>query len=402
MNAVANVLCYKCKTLSNGEHPLMICICKDGERKYLSLKISVKEENWDFEKNRPKINCPHREYIEKVIGEQIQKYSQMIISLTAENREYTASSLIEKVSKPRTCNQTVDELFNNYINRLKIENRLGYALSVKGVYNSLIRYKGNLDFYISDIDVSWLNHYESWLYSNNISENTIGIRFRTLRVIYNFAIQEGVVKTDFYPFKQFKISRHQKQTVKRALSKKQVKLIMNYDISHACFYKQLSVDIFTFSYLMGGINITDIALLTEENINDQRLIYIRKKTKKLIILPLQQRAVAIIMKYAKKGNKYIFPILDNRERSSTQMKDRIYDVLSNLNKHLTDIGKELGFELKITTYVARHSFATVLKQSGVPISIISESLGHSSEKVTQYYLDQFNNDQVDKAMKKLL
>lgn len=85
-----------------------------------------------------------------------------------------------------------------------------------------------------------------------------------------------------------------------------------------------------------------------------------------------------------------------------QIRHRIYDVLSNVNGHLENIGRTLGIELKLTTYVARHSYATVLKRSGVPTSLICESLGHSSERVTQIYLDSFENEQMNTAMKNLL
>ena len=91
-----------------------------------------------------------------------------------------------------------------------------------------------------------------------------------------------------------------------------------------------------------------------------------------------------------------------RERTQRQLRNRIYDVLANVNEHLDDIGKELGIELKISSYVARHSYATVLKRAGIATSIISESLGHSSERITQVYLDSFGNEQMDDAMKNLL
>lgn len=235
-----------------------------------------------------------------------------------------------------------------------------------------------------------------------MEDNTIGIRFRTLRAVYNLALTEGLVKTDLYPFKKYKVSKLHKETAKRAITKEQVKQVIEYDVSEVRFYKKLAVDMFTFSYLMGGINFTDMAFLTDKNIDGGRMVYVRQKTKKLIILPLQEKAVEIMNRYRSPQRKYIFPILDNRERTPRQIRNRIYDVLANVNGHLNDIGKELGIELKISSYTARHSYATVLKRSGVSTSIISESLGHSSERITQIYLDSFDNEQVDEAMKNLL
>ena len=401
MNATVNVLCYRSKTLSNGEHPLMICVCKDGKRKYVGLGISVNPKYWDFKKNKPKRNCPNRERILKVINEQEQRYSEQILEFSTEQREYSLATLIEATTTTQKV-KTVGDLFNEYIAQLKLEGRLGYALSVQQVYNSLYKYKGHLDIYFSEIDVNWLRAYESWLRRCDLADNTIGIRFRTLRAVYNLALAEGIVKVDCYPFKKYKVSKLHKETAKRAITKEQVKQVIEYDVSGSRFYKRLAVDMFTFSYLMGGINFTDMACLTDKNIEGERLVYVRQKTKKLIMLPLQEKAIEIMNRYRSPQRRYIFPILDNRERSPRQIRNRIYDVLANVNGHLEDIGKELGIELKISSYVARHSYATVLKRAGVSTSVICESLGHSSERVTQIYLDSFENVQLDDAMKHLL
>ena len=401
MKATVNVLCYKSKTLSNGEHPIMLRVCKGGKKKYVGLGISVNPKYWDFEKSKPKRNCPNREQIIKAINEQEQKYSEQILEFYTEQREYSPATLIEAVAPVRKA-KTVDDLFNDYICQLKDEGRLGYALSVQQVRNSLLKFKGHSDIFFSEIDVNWLKSYESWLRCCKLEDNTIGIRFRTLRAVYNLALTEGLVKTDLYPFKKYKVSKLHKETAKRAITKEQVKQVIEYDVSEVRFYKKLAVDMFTFSYLMGGINFTDMAFLTDKNIDGGRMVYVRQKTKKLIILPLQEKAVEIMNRYRSPQRKYIFPILDNRERTPRQIRNRIYDVLANVNGHLNDIGKELGIELKISSYTARHSYATVLKRSGVSTSIISESLGHSSERITQIYLDSFDNEQVDEAMKNLL
>ncbi len=401
MNATANVLCYRSKTLSNGEHPIMLRVCKGGKKKYISLGISVNPKFWDFEKNKPKRNCPNREQLIKVINEQEQKYAEQILEFSVEKREYTPTTLIEAIVPVQKA-RTVGELFNEYIAQLKDEGRLGYALSVQQVCNSLLKYKGHLDIYFSEIDVNWLKAYESWLRCCKLADNTIGIRFRTLRAVYNSALAEGLVKADCYPFKKYKVSKLHKETAKRAITKEQVKQVIDYDVSGARFYKKLAVDMFAFSYLMGGINFTDMAFLTDKNVEGGRLVYVRQKTKKLIMLPLQEKAVEIMNRYRSSQRKFIFPILDERERTLRQIRNRIYDVLDNVNGYLKEIGKELGVELKISSYVARHSYATVLKRSGVSTSVISESLGHSSERVTQIYLDSFENKQLNDAMKNLL
>lgn len=166
--------------------------------------------------------------------------------------------------------------------------------------------------------------------------------------------------------------------------------------------EQLAIDLFTFSYLCAGINFIDMAKLKYSNIQDNQIVYNREKTKKLIIVPLQERAKQIMEKYNDGKTAFVFPILSNFHKSEVQIANRLHKVLAKINRHLKEIGVKLNLPIPLTTYVARHSFATVLKRAGVSTSIISESLGHSSEKITQVYLDSFDKEQMNTAMKALL
>ena len=402
MNASVSVVYYKNKTLSNGEHPLMLRITKDRKSKYQSLGISIPPQFWDFEKNQPKRNCPNKDAILRLITEKTKEYQEQLIELKIENRDFTAKSIVEKVTKP-TKRKTVGELFIERIQELKDTKRLGYAESHETVYHSLLNFNGHLDIYFSEIDKEWLQKYEAWLRKIGNKENTIGIRFRTLRAVYNIAMEKQFVKPECYPFRSYKVSKLHQDTAKRALTKNDVLDIINYQAqSKKCRYRQLTVDLFAFSYFMGGINFKDIAYLKDENIIDNRLSYIRRKTKQLITLPLQPQAIEIISKYKSADNPYLFPILSSHPLTENQQRSRIRQAAKSVNRNLKAIGEELNLPIDLTTYVARHSFATVLKRSGVNTSIICEAMGHSSEKVTQIYLDSFENEQVDAAMSNLL
>ncbi len=145
-----------------------------------------------------------------------------------------------------------------------------------------------------------------------------------------------------------------------------------------------------------------MAYLTQQNIVEDRLIYIRCKTHKMIKLPLLSQAMEIVVRNRRDQSSYLFPILSFYHTTEQQQRNRIHKVITKVNPRLRLIKKELNIGVNLTTYVARHSFATTLKRSGVSIAIICESLGHSSEKVTQIYLDSFENSQIDEAMKHLL
>ena len=201
-----------------------------------------------------------------------------------------------------------------------------------------------------------------------------------------------------------KINKFDTTTQKRAIGKTDVlKFTTEVQPIGKQQYMELSKDIFVFSYLCGGINFTDIANLTNENIQNGRLHYIRQKTKKLIKIGIPQEAMLIIEKYSKESKGYLFPILDSKiHKTALQKQNRIHKILGKVNKNLKLLAAQLGVEANLTTYVARHSFASVLKKSGVNIALISEALGHSDLATTQIYLDSFDNEQVDEAMKNLL
>ena len=399
MITTISVLCYKSKTLSNGEHPLMLCISKDRVRKYKSLNVSVKAEHWNFNKNEPKPNCPNKEYINILIANKKKEYETEVIKLKSEDTPFTANSLSDCITNSKKS-KTVEDTFQDYIHLLNEENRRGYMLSVKQVHNSLIKFNKHLNIPFTSIDTAWLKRYETWLRNNKLAENTIGIRFRTLRAIYNYAIEKNIVKAESYPFRKYKVSKLNKETAKRALSKEDINRILQYKSNNK--FMRFPIDMFAFTYYMGGINFVDIANLTQKNIIDNRLVYRRTKTGKQIKLPLAPQAKELINKYHDKKNPYLFPIFTNMHKTEQEKANRLHKVITKVNKRLKQIGEELNIPIPVTTYVARHSQATIMKRAGTPTSVICQIMGHSSERVTQYYLDSFDNEIINEAMKNLL
>lgn len=405
MSTTINVVCYKSKTLANGECPLMLCICKEGKRKYQSLGISIRPQQWDFKKNRPKANCPNKEYIESIITSKIARLQETILILKAENRSFTSATLLH-AQDDKFKEVSVDDFFIQTIQQLEAEGRTGNRHFYHRAHNSVRNFcKGNLNIPFSCIDIDWLRRYERWLRGKGNKDTTISIVFRTLRSLYNKAIDCHCARKSDYPFDDFKINKFDTSTPKRAITKTDIINIYNATVPESCRspYFEMSKDIFMFSYLCGGINFVDIANLKEENIADGRLTYIRQKTGRRIRLGLPQPAQTIIEKYKEQRSGYLFPIFDREIHVTPNQKQyRIHKVLAKINEHLRFIGQQLNLPIDLTTYVARHSFATVLKKSGVDIAMISEMLGHADLSTTQIYLDSFDDEQVDEAMKNLL
>ena len=410
MNTTIEAVLYTSKTLSNGQHPIMLRLTKNRKRKYISLHISLALQYWDAEKCKPRRNCPDKERIEALIQQKTQELQSQVMDFKTSDKEYTLNTLVEKASR-KVVRQTVGEYLNGYIDRLLAEKRVGNAKTFQELRTSLTKFCRSLDFYFIDIDAEWLKRYEQWLrVERHYSDNSIGIRFRSLRVLYNSAITDGLIKKTDYPFDTFKVSRFKEATAKRSLTKEDIRRIMDCEVRTLTKYPkpflQLAKDLFLFSYLSCGINLTDILHIRYADIVDGRLVFNRQKTGKLLSFQLQPAALAIIHKYRQPNahpQDYVFPVLRRSVHITAQQQyGRVQRTNKRINRYLKLIGEHLHLPITLTTYVARHSFATVLKRSGVSTSIISESLGHSSEKITQIYLDSFENSQIDAAMQNLL
>ena len=406
MSTTVSVVCYKWKQLANGEVPLMLRVAKDGRRTLKSLGISINPTHWDFDKNEPKSNCPNKELINKIILKTRLEFQERLLEKRANKEEFTASSLVNE-EKDSIKAQTVEEFYLNLIAELKGKGQIGTSYAYQSSYRMLKNFNRGrkLNFTFSHIDANFCRRFEEWLRAKGDKDTTISYQLRTLRATFNRAIEARVVSKEKNPFVEYKLSHLNTKTMKRALSKSDIIRIIHCDCSYCKPIRELAQDLFVFSYLCGGISFVDIANLTPRNIVDNRLVYQRQKTHGGINLPLSSEAQQLIAKYAdyQQGADYLFPILHcKRHITPMQKTNRVRKVCHQVNQELRALGKELGISAEVTTYVARHTFATVLKKSGVNIGIISQALGHQDLKTTQIYLDSFDNEQIDEAMKNLL
>ena len=406
MSVTISVICFKSKTLANGEHPLMLRITQDRKRVMKSLGISVNPKHWDFIKGEPKTKCPNRELIQSIILKVKSEYQTKIIEKISKEEEFTATSLLSE-NKSNIKAQTVEEFYLSLIEDLKQKGRIGNSYAYLNSYNTLRNFnKGKkLNYTFSHIDVPFCKKFEDWMRSKGNKDTTLSYQFRTLRAAYNKAIEAKIVAREKNPFIEYKLSHFNTKTIKRALSKNDILKIINADCTSQSKLRQLTHDLFSFSYLCGGISFVDIANLTHQNIVEDRLIYQRQKTHGNINLLLSKEASTIIAKYStyQQEAEYLFPILHcKRHITPMQKSNRVHKICHQVNTELRKFAQELGITAEVTTYVARHSFATILKKSGVNIGIISQALGHQDIKTTQIYLSKFDNEQVDDAMKNLL
>ncbi len=405
MEATVSVICNKFKVLKNGESPIMVRVAKDGKRSMKSLGVSVNPAYWDFSKNTPKKNCPNRAILMQLISQTLLEYQGKVMEVKIRGNNATISSIMEGKGNGMVS-VTVEDYLTLHIQQLRDNGKVGNSYAYLNLRTTLQNYYGKkLNFYFSVIDVAFCNKFEAWMRKNQFKDTTMHYYFRTLRATYNKAVEAKCADREKSPFIEYKLSRFSTKTKKRALSKESVKKILKMDCSDMSDKARLAHDVFSFSYYCGGISLVDVANLTLDNIVDGRLVYERQKTHGMINLVMLDEAKAIIERYSTYQNRtgYLFPILDCRVHITPMQKfNRVRKLCHQINKELHKIADKLKIKEDVTTYVARHSFATVLKKSGVNIGIISQALGHQDIKTTQIYLSKFDDEQVDSAMQNLL
>lgn len=393
------IVCRKDAVNRNGRVPLALRFTHRRQTKTVALGMTVDPSEWNEESQRITCDCPDCRTLQFQLDRVLNKYYKKIRRLEALEIDVNFDTLFEPSQERIDC--TVGTYFCRVIERMESVDKYGTASKYRVTY-SLWKQFHPQDLRFEEITLSMLRDFELYLRRKGNRDNSIATKFSVLRAVYNRASEEKIFSSEDNPFIRFKLGRLWTSTRKRAISKTDIHRLMALDLSDRAEFAR---DVFLFSYFMAGINFCDIASLRHSNIRDGRLVYARHKTRKEMNCRINTEAQRIIDKYTniQTIDNYLFPILNPTvHKTERQRKDRIKKVLKSVNGELRKIGNELGLVFPLTTYVARHSYASVLKHAGVDVSLISESLGHADLTTTQIYLDSFGNDRIDEAMTHLV
>ena len=402
--ASTKLILYESKTLKNNEHPIMLRIIKDRKTKYISLGFSTIPAFWNGnELLKGYVNFKKTNHL---IQKKKHQLDDIILDLENENKDFSLEE-VERKFLGSVKKITVFNYCEQFIERLVETKKIGNATVYKDLLRTLKKFRSSKDLFFSDVDYNFLVSYEEYFLKNGVSENSISVYMRTLRSLMNKSIKEGYCKEEDYPFKKYKVSKLDTKTQKRAISKEEMLKIINYPAQQGTSVWH-SKNYFLFSFYNIGMNFKDMALLKWSTLLNNRILYIRAKTGKHYDIKIQPRTQEILNFYSK-GNEhtddYVFPILNPQiHRTPQSIKDRINKVNKKVNKDLKKIALEVGIKAthSITHYVARHSWASIQKQNGTGTSVISESMGHDSEKTTQIYLQSFVHEVLDEANANLI
>lgn len=316
--------------------------------------------------------------------------------------QYTIYDLLAEFEK-ETARYSLKRFIQETIDRLRDFGKDGTCDAYTSTYKSFMRFRRGKDMPIDEINNDIIMRYEAYLKQNGISKNAASFYMRVLRAIYNRAVEKKMARQS-NPFKH--VYTGIDKTVKRAISIKVIKQLKEIELSHRPALAHAR-DMFLFSFYTRGMAFIDMAYLKRENVKNGYLVYNRKKTGQLLYIKWEKCMKEIVDKYTdnenkysykKNTNKYLLPIL--RKDSDTRLQYKSEG--RRINYNLKRLSAILGLPRPLTMYVARHSWASIAKSKKIPLSVISQGMGHDSENTTRIYLTSLDSSVIDDANKKIL
>ena len=332
--------------------------------------------------------------IEERIDWYIKRLQSIINQLENKRVKYTADDIIATFQK-QANEQSLFNFMQGVIAQLQQMGKQRTSETYRCTLKSFMQFREDKDVLLEDIDSDLMLMYEAYLRNRGLTKNSTSFYMRILRAVYNRAVEKDLT-TNRNPFKH--VYTGIDKTVKRAIPLKAIKQIKNLDLSLQPSL-DFARDMFLFSFYTRGMSFIDMAYLKKKDLSNGILSYRRRKTGQQLFIRWEKCMQEIVEKYENSASEYLLPIIKpNNGKERTQYQNAMYLI----NRKLKEIGKMIGVQLPLTTYVARHSWASVAKNKNVPISVISEGMGHDSEMTTQIYLASLDTTVVDKANSMIL
>lgn len=363
--------------------------------KYIDTEYRLQSNEWNRRKTCPILifaDEKRKQYllsINEKIKKDIYELEEIILSLQHKKLNFDADDVIRKYSNLKK-DKFLFSFMERIIQQIRVVGKIRTSETYTVTLNSFMRFREGKDIPIEDITSELIYSYETWLKSKGVSMNTISFYMRILRAVNNRAVEEGIVEQR-YPFKSAYTGYE--KTTKRAISINTIKTIKNMDYplgSRLAFAR----DMFMFSFYTRGMSFVDMAFLQKSDLNNGILSYRRQKTGQRLFIRWESCMQELVDRHSKIDTPYLLPLI--RKPGENERKQYLNES-HRISRNLKVIGKSLGLSTPLTMYVARHTWASVAKSKNIPISVISESMGHSSETTTQIYLSSLDKSQIDEA-----
>lgn len=337
----------------------------------------------------------HLRQIEDSISHDLQRLSKIISAKERSLVSYTADDVVAEF-RNREAEYGLFAFMESVIAHRRSLGKIRISETYTSTLNSFKRFRRNHDLPLEDIDSNLMMAYESWLLRSGLCPNSTSFYMRNLRAIYNRAVDKNLTAQRF-PFKH--VYTGVDKTLKRAVGLNVIRQIKELDLQDDAAL-DFARDLFLFSFYTRGMSFVDMAYLRKRDLNGKALSYRRRKTGQLLYIHWERCMQDIVDKYPTPKSPYLLPII-NPEINREQRRQYIY-AAHKVNHSLKIIGLRLGLTISLTMYVSRHAWASIAHSKNVPLSVISEGMGHNSEATTRIYLASLDTAAIDKANKMIL
>lgn len=319
----------------------------------------------------------------------VERLTKIDRKLDADGLAYTADDVIDEFNR-YSHEYSLFNFMESVIIKLKQNGKTRTSETYFVTLNSFKKFRNGEDIMLDSLTSEVMEAYEAWHKQRGIAPNTISFYTRILRAVYNRAVEQDIIENR-NPFRH--VYTGVDKTVKRALSLAVIKKIKALDLSLTPSL-DFTRDMFMLSFYLRGMSFIDMAFLKKTDLRNGYVSYRRRKTNQQLIIEWTIEMQMILDKYPENASEYLLPIIRN---PSTNERCTYRNVGYNINRNLKRIAEMVGVQIPLTLYVARHSWASAAKAKGIPVSVISEGMGHDSETTTQIYLASLDTSVVDRA-----
>lgn len=359
----------------------------------LTTNYRIFSEEWDESNARLIIgNTPRSNHLlslKSCIDWDMKRIQVIINRLTERNIPFSTNDIITAFQR-QADEQSLFNFMENVITQLKQIGKLRTAETYTTTLRSFMRFRNDTDVLLDDITPELIEMYEAYLQNNGVVRNTSSFYMRILRAVYNRAVEKEFVKQR-NPFKN--VYTGVDKTAKRALPLSTIRRIKNLDLTRLPKL-EFARDMFLFSFYTRGMSFIDMAFLKKTDLQNGYLKYRRRKTKQQLFIRWEKCMQEILDKHNAPESPYLLPIIKVAEQNE---RKQYGNALREVNNKLKEIAKTICLPIPLSTYVARHSWASIARSKNIPISVISEGMGHDSEMTTQIYLSSLDSSAIDHA-----
>lgn len=387
---------FRPSTVDGKEGGIYLQIIHNRVVRQLNTEYKVFAEEWNAESESVVIKGSRSNFllgIQERLSWDVTRLEKVVRTLETERRRFTADDVVTMFHK-LTKESSLFNFMHGVIAQLKQLGKIRTSETYTATLKSFMAFRESQDVPLDGISSDMMLLYEAHLKTRDVSMNTISFYMRNLRAVYNRAAEKGLTPQN-NPFRH--VYTGVDKTIKRAIPIKEIKALKELDLSLKPSL-DFARDMFMFSFYTRGMSFIDMAYLKKSDLQNGILTYRRRKTGQQLSIKWEKCMEDIVSKYPQNQTDYLIPII-----KETVNERRQYDnALHLVNYHLKDLSSMLKLQRPLTMYVARHSWASAAKARNIPLSVISEGMGHDSEATTQIYLASLETSVVDKANKMIL